>query len=63
MVSLALQEAYMQDPLITIRVVIFASWWKRTYQFGVYCFGLTPSHQVFMRIMAPISAILQSMAD
>ena len=63
MVSLALQEAFMQDPLITIRVVIFASWWKRTYQFGVYCFGLTPSHQVFMRIMAPISAILQCMAD
>ena len=63
MVSLALQEAYMQDPLITIRVVIFASWWKRTYQFGVYCFGLTPSRQVFMRIMAPISAILQSMDD
>ena len=29
MVSLALQEAYMQDPLITIRVVIFASWWKK----------------------------------
>ena len=28
MVSLALQEAYMQDPLITIRVVIFASWFK-----------------------------------
>ena len=28
MVSLALQEAYMQDPHITIRVVIFASWWK-----------------------------------
>ena len=31
---------------------------KRTYQFGVLCFGLTPSHQVFMRIMIPISAIL-----
>ena len=63
MVYLALQEAYMQDPLITIRVVIFASWWKRTYQFGVYCVGLSPSHQVFMWIMAPISAILQSLDD
>ena len=28
MAYLALQEAYMQDPLITIRVVIFASWRK-----------------------------------
>ena len=63
MVCLALQEAYMQDPLITIRVVIFASWWKRTYQFGVYYVGLTTSHQVFMWIMAPISAILQSLDD
>ena len=63
MVSLALQEAYMQDPLITIRVVIFASWFIRTYQFRIYCFGLTPSHQVLIRILAPISAILQSMTD
>ena len=46
----------MQDPLITIRFVE-----ERTYQSGVYCVGLTPSHQVFMWIMAPISAILQSM--
>ena len=29
MVSLALQDAYLQVPLITIRVVIFASWWKK----------------------------------
>ena len=63
MAYLALQGAYMQDPLITIRVVIFASWGKRTYQSGVYCVGLTPSHQVFMWIMAPISAILQSLDD
>ena len=34
---------------------------ERTYQSGVYCVGLTPSHQVFMWIMAPISAILQSL--
>ena len=27
---------------------------KGTYQFGVYYFGLTPSQQVLMRIMAPI---------
>ena len=53
--------AYMQDPLIMIRVVIFAFVEERTYQSGVYCVGLTPSHQVFMWIMAPISAILQSM--
>ena len=36
---------------------------ERTYQSGVYCVGLTPSHQVFMWIMAPISAILQSLND
>ena len=29
MVSLALQDAYLQVPLITIRVVIFASWWEK----------------------------------
>ena len=38
-------KAYMQDPLITIRVVIFASLRKRTYEFRVYCVGLTTSHQ------------------
>ena len=54
MISLALQEAFMQDPLITIRFVV-----KGTYQFGVYYFGLTPSQQVLIRIMAPVSAILQ----
>ena len=26
---------------------------ERTYQSGVYCVGLTPSHQVFMWIMLP----------
>ena len=36
---------------------------ERTYQSGVYCVGLTPSHQVFIWIMAPISAILQSLDD
>ena len=30
----------------------------RTYQFRVLCFGLTTAPQVFMRIMAPVSAIL-----
>ena len=36
---------------------------ERTYQSGVYCVDLTPSHQVFMWIMVPISAILQSLDD
>ena len=53
--------AYMQDPLITIRVVIFALWRKERTSLESTAFGLTPSHQVFMWIMAPISAILQSM--
>ena len=63
MVYLLLQEAYIQNPLITIRVVVFASWWERSFQFRVYCVGLTPSHQVLMWIMSPISAILLSLDD
>ena len=59
MVSLDLQDAYLQVPIHhdsrrSLRFVVGG----RTYQFRVLCFGLTTSHRVFMRIMAPISAIL-----
>ena len=59
MVSLALQDAYLQVPIHHdsrryLRFVVG----RRTYQFRVLCFGLTSAPQVFVRIMAPVSAIL-----
>ena len=59
MVSLDLQDAYLQVPVPHdsrryLRFVVGG----RTYQFGVLCFGLTTAPRVFMRIMAPVSAIL-----
>ena len=59
MVSLDLQDAYLQVPVHHdsrryLRFVVGG----RTYQFGVLCFGLTTAPQVYTRIMAPVSAIL-----
>ena len=59
MVSLDLQDAYLQVPVHRdsrryLRFVVKG----RTYQFRVLCFGLTTAPQVFTRIMAPVSAIL-----
>ena len=59
MVSLELQDAYLQVPVHHdsrrfLRFVVEG----RTYQFRVLCFGLTTAPQVFTRIMAPVSAIL-----
>ena len=59
MVSLDLQDAYLQVPFhhnsrCYLRFVVGG----RTYRFRVLCFGLTTAPQVFMRIMAPVSAIL-----
>ena len=59
MVSLDLQDAYLQVPVHHdsrryLRFVVEG----RTYQFRVLCFGLTTAPQVFMRIMALVSAIL-----
>ena len=59
MISLDLQDAYLQVPVSHdsrryLRFVV-GGW---TYQFRVLCFGLTTAPQVFMRIMAPVSAIL-----
>ena len=55
-------EAYMQDPLITIRVVIFASWRKNVLVQSLLLRANTLA-LVFMWIMAPISAILQGLDD
>ena len=59
MVSLDLQDAYLQVPVHHdsrryLRFVVEG----RTYQFRVLCFGLTTAPQVFTRIMAPVSTIL-----
>ena len=62
MVSLDLQDAYLQVPVHHdsrryLRFVVGG----RTYQFRVLCFGLTTAPQVFTRIMAPVSAILHNL--
>ena len=59
MVSLDLQDAYLQVPVHhdSRRYLCFVVG-RRTYQFRVLCFGLTTAPQVFTRIMAPVSAIL-----
>ena len=59
MVSLDLQDAYLQVPVHHdsrryLRFVVGG----RSYQFRVFCFGLTTAPQVFTRIMAPVSTIL-----
>ena len=59
MVSLDLQDAYLQVPVHHdsrryLRFVVGG----RPYQFRVLCFGLTTVPQVFTRIMVPVSAIL-----
>ena len=59
MISLDLQDAYLQVPVHHdsrryLRFVVAG----KSYQFRVLCFGLTTAPQVFMRIMAPVSAIL-----
>ena len=59
MVSLDLQDACLQVPVHHdshryLRFVVAG----KSYQFRVLCFGLTTAPQVFMRIMAPVSAIL-----
>ena len=53
-------EAYLQDPLITIRVVIFASWRKSLLVQSLMLRANTLA-LVFIWIMAPISAILQGL--
>ena len=59
MISLDLQDAYLQVPVHHdsrrfLRFVLDG----KPFQFRVLCFGLTTAPQVFTRIMAPVSAIL-----
>ena len=53
-------EAFLQDPLITIRVTIFASWRKNLLVQRLLLRANTLA-LAFMWIMAPISAILQGL--
>ena len=53
-------EAYLQDPLITIRVIIFASWGKNLLVQSLLLRANTLA-LAFIWIMAPISAILQGL--
>ena len=59
MISLDLQDAYLQVPVHpeSLRYLRFTMGGV-SYQFRVLCFGLTTAPQVFTRLMAPISAIL-----
>ena len=59
MISLDLQDAYLQVPVHHdsrryLRFVVAG----KSHQFRIHCFGLTTAPQVFTRIMAPVSAIL-----
>ena len=53
-------EAYLQDPLITIRVIIFASW-RKNFLVQSLLLRANTLALAFIWIMAPISAILQSL--
>ena len=59
MVSLDLQDAYLQVPVNTsscryLRFCVEGS----VYQFCALCFGLSIAPQVFTRVMAPVSSIM-----
>ena len=59
MISLDLQDAYLQVPIHPeSRRYLRFTMGGVPYQFRVLCFGLTTAPQVFIRLMAPISAIL-----
>ena len=63
MASIDLREAYLQvhvhpESRRFLRFVAHG----RTYQFTALCFGLSTAPQVFTRVMAPVSAILHSLA-
>ena len=53
-------EAFLQDPLITIRVIFFASWRKNLLVQSLLLRANTLT-LAFMWIIAPISAILQGL--
>ena len=59
MISLDLQDAYLQVPVHpdSRRYLRFCIG-PRTFQFRALCFGLSSAPQVFTRVMAPISSLM-----
>ena len=61
MVSLDLQDAYLQAPVHpTSRRYLRFCVGDAVYQFRALCFGLSTAPQAFTRVMAPVSAIMHS---
>ena len=59
MVSLDLQDAYLQVPVHPdLRRYLRFCIGPRTFQFRALCFGLSSAPQVFTHVMAPISSIM-----
>ena len=59
MVSIDLQDAYRQVPVHPeSRRYLRFSVSRQTYQFRVFCFGVSTAPQVFTRVMTPISSIM-----
>ena len=59
MISLDLQDAYLQVPVHPeSRRFLHFFLGDTTYQFRVLCFGLSSTPQVFTRVMAPVSSIM-----
>ena len=59
MISLDLQDAYLQVPVHPeSRRFLHFFLGDTTYQFRVLCFGLSSTPQVFTRVMSPVSSIM-----
>ena len=59
MASIDLKEAYLQVPVHPASRHFLRFMFRGTvYQFKALCFGLSTAPQVFIRVMAPVSAIL-----
>ena len=59
MVSLDLQDAYLQVPVhLASRCYLRFCVGDAVYQFRTLCFGLSSAAQVFTRVMAPVSSIM-----
>ena len=59
MVSLDLQDAYLQVPVHPAsRCYLRFCLGDAVYQFRALCFGLSAAPQVFIRVMAPVSSIM-----
>ena len=63
MASIDLREAYLQVPVhLKSRPFLCFVTNGQVYQFKALCFGLSTATQVFIRVMARVSAILHSLA-